>query len=183
MCQRCLRNPVELTIRGATHYTGAVRDLIHRTKYEGYFAVAEILADLMFQGWPVWRRPVDGVIAIPLHAARLRKRGFNQADLVARGFAKRAELELAGGRLVRVRDTSPQVGMATNERFSNMVGAFQASGEDLVGKRLLLIDDVSTTGSTLVAASRVLLAAGAHSVSAYCVALTFSDNSRYVSKE
>lgn len=113
----------------------------------------------------------DLVVPVPLHGSRLRRRGFNQADLIARRIARRLERPFDPGLLERLRDTGSQAGLLAQERRRNLQGAFGTRRRlpDL-RLRIALVDDVLTTGSTLEAAADALLAAGAGEV----VALTLS---------
>ncbi|MFZ0545462.1 MAG: ComF family protein, partial [Candidatus Promineifilaceae bacterium] len=170
-CQLCSQTPLPLhQIRTATFYEGPVAEVIKQFKYEGYFGLANPLAKLMLEAWPRWEQPVDLVVPIPLHAARQRERGYNQSELLARALEHELNWQVEPAALKRVRRTRPQVGLNMAERQTNVQGAFVAEPTFIMGKDILLVDDVRTTGATLVAAANVLLAAGAKSVSAYCLA-------------
>jgi ComF family protein len=143
---------------------------IHQLKYSGIAAAASPLAGVMVQGWQRWAAPVDLVVPVALHPAREHERGYNQSTLLARQFSRQLNLPLREDALARTRDTRPQVGLTRGERRRNVSGAFQAAPALLDGTRILLVDDVCTTGATLGAASEALLAAGARSVYAYCLA-------------
>ncbi len=146
---------------------------MHRFKYQGEFARAPFLGDLMFD------RIIDHefvdhsrwnlVSYVPLHRRRRRKRGFDQAELLSRRLAERLKLPLTTS-LVRTRDTATQVGQGERERRANMRDAFVWNGDDLTGRHILLIDDVVTTGSTMLAASLALLASGAARVDGFALA-------------
>ncbi len=113
--------------------------------------------------------PSDIVIPVPLHSARLKERGFNQATVLAELFAGSLHLPMAAHILLRTRYTAPQAYVKhRRERLSNMRHAFAASGT-LNGERVLLVDDVTTTGATLRAAATALKRAGAGRV--WCVTL------------
>ena len=114
--------------------------------------------------------PADVVVPVPLHATRLRERGYNQAALLARELAQRAELPVNERTLVRKRATAPQVELGARERRENMHDAFGCSDGALAEKRVLLIDDVCTTGATLEACAIALRESGAHSVQALTLA-------------
>jgi ComF family protein len=157
-------------IRTAVFYLGPAAEVIKQFKYEGYFGLARPLGELMLDGWPGWQRTVDLVIPVPLHAARQRERGYNQSELLARFLARQLGWRVETAALKRVRRTRPQVGLNMVERRANVSGAFIAEPSLVKGKQILLIDDVRTTGATLVASAEVLLAAGANAVSAYCLA-------------
>ena len=170
-CLSCESRPMPLEqVRTATLYEGSVVAAIKQFKYEGYFALAKPLAKLMLTAWPRWQLPVDLVVPIPLHAARQRERGYNQAELMARILQRNLDWRVEPAALKRVRRTRPQVGLNPAERQANVYGAFIAEPALVSGKRILLVDDVRTTGATLIAAADVLLAAGAVSVSGYCLA-------------
>lgn len=170
-CSVCQQRPLPLTtIRAATIFDGPIPDMIHQLKYNGMFGLAGILAQLMVDAWPKWQHPVDLVIPIPLHPSRYKARGYNQSEKLAAAFCQQTNLQIGTSALKRIRHTRPQVGLDAAERLENMQNAFQADSSLVAGKRVLLVDDVCTTGATLAAAAEALLAAGATAVSAYCLA-------------
>ncbi len=164
-------------------YQGGVMDLVHQLKYKGRLALARPMGRMLkdvFQYY--WRaRPVDLVVPIPLHPGRLRRRGFNQTLLLWRAWqqAVAAGPETApvpdgsAAILTRSRRTLPQTGLNRPDRRRTMRGAFSViARERIKERRLLLLDDVFTTGATVEEAARVLLAAGAASVDVLTVART-----------
>jgi len=158
-------------IRAATLYIEPVRSIIHKMKYEGLFGLAEPLAELMVVAWPRWRSPVDLVLPIPLHPDRRRERGYNQSELLVNGVKRHTGWTSDATALQRRRNTRPQLGLSAVERKDNVNGAFWADASKVAGRRILLVDDVCTTGSTLISATESLLEAGATSVVAYCLAM------------
>jgi ComF family protein len=110
------------------------------------------------------------VVPVPLHPRRLRERGFNPAALLARWIARDAGARFEAGLLRRVRDTPSQTGLGRRARRTNVGGAFQAHGA--APRVIWLVDDVVTTGSTLIACARALRRAGAREIVAICVART-----------
>jgi ComF family protein len=118
--------------------------------------------------------PADLVLPIPLHPGRLRARGFNPACELARAVARAGGLALAPAALRRLRDTPSQTGLSRAARRRNVRGAFAATGS-LAGRRIWLVDDVVTTGSTLVAAAKALRRAGARRVVGVCAVRTPAD--------
>ena len=159
----------KLTVAFALDFSGPAGDLVRALKYGGRLSVASLLARLAA---PTARRvAVDGtdrVVPVPLHAARLRERGFNQSRAIASLLAEDLGLELADG-LQRIRPTRSQTELSEPEREKNVAGAFGGMGR-LAGLRVLLVDDVVTTGATLLAAAQAALADGAAAVAAVAVA-------------
>ncbi len=120
----------------------------------------------------------DVVVPVPLHERRLRERGFNQSLELARGLAGRTGIGLAATALSRLRDTVPQARLERAERLLNLKGAFAADPRQVAGRRVLLVDDVSTTGATLVECTAALLAAGAATVDVAVLARTAEPDMR-----
>ncbi len=169
-CSVCQKRPLPLSqIRAAVLFAYPVSKLIHNLKYNGAFALANPLGQLMAQAWSTWQMPVDLVLPIPLHADRKQKRGYNQSTLLARTFCASTALHIKEDILLRTRFTTPQVGLTAVQRLKNVQNAFQAD-KRVQGKHILLIDDVCTTGATMAAAANALLDSGAQTVSGYCVA-------------
>src|SRR3712207_3980331 len=155
--------------RAPLRYTGVGKEIVHTLKYEGYTRVAERLAaPLMFGVLDAGDR-FDAVVPIPLHRSRLRRRGFNQAELLARGVARKINAPVSGTLQVvrRIRD---QVELSAAGRRANVAGAFRA--RDRVRGRVLLIDDVFTTGATMSACFETPLVAGAKEVHALSLCRT-----------
>jgi ComF family protein len=131
--------------------------------------MAEPLAQLLHQWWADHSLHVDVVIPVPLHPARERERGYNQAALLSSLFSQLAGLAEDPLALERVRYTRPQVDLNAVERKANVAGAFRCHGTSVASRRVLLIDDVCTTGSTLEAAAHALRLGNARNVSALTV--------------
>jgi ComF family protein len=142
--------------------------MIHALKYGGQLAVARFLASAIV---PLITEPVDLMVPMPLSAARLRERGFNQAHEIARHIARATATGIAASVCRRVRDTPPQATLPWRARARNIRGAF-ACDEGLDGLRVAVVDDVVTTAATLNEISRVLKRAGAVSVTAWSAART-----------
>lgn len=155
-------------VRVTVEYTGAARTAIIALKFGGQRRVAERLATLM--STPFWCdiKIADIVIPMPLHASRQRERGYNQAEVLARAFANLQGLRLRSDLLERTRATEAQTRLSREERRRNVAGAFAltspAAAATISGKHILLVDDVTTTGSTFDAAAEPLRAAGAASI-------------------
>jgi len=152
------------------YFEGPLREAIHQFKYRPCRALGKPLAAWM----AVNIRPVsyiDCIIPVPLHVARLRQRGFNQALILAHELSRAFSLPLSFDNLKRVRPTRPQVELTGTERIKNVAGAFalRRPGE-LKDRDVLLIDDVFTTGATMNECARVLKDAGASRVTALTLA-------------
>ena len=143
-----------------------MREAVHAFKYNGLQALASPLAELMAQYWRAHPLPAHVLVPVPLHRARQRKRGYNQAELLARGLGQRIGLPVDTTSLVRQRSTAPQVELDALQRKQNVAGAFEVQDNNLSGQEVLLIDDVCTTAATLDACAIALRGAGARSVRA-----------------
>lgn len=156
--------PVFARARAVALYDGPARKLVQRLKYNDRLDLAPAMARWMARAGAELTAEAEIVLPVPLHRWRLFTRRFNQAALLAShvaGLCRRPYEPLA---LARVKRTRPQVGLSREARAANMQGAFAVAPEAaarLAGRRLLLVDDVLTSGATLNAASRALLRAGA----------------------
>ncbi len=150
-------------------YSGPARDLVRALKFRGARGVADTMAAQIVAGAPTDFLEGATVVPVPLHRRRLRARGFNQAALIAAALARRAGLQLADP-LVRTGPATAQVGRHRPERRAGPAGAIEARGG--VPARVLVVDDVVTTGATLAACSAALVAAGAVEIAAVTFART-----------
>ncbi|MCA1848595.1 MAG: ComF family protein [Actinobacteria bacterium] len=155
--------------RAPLKYTGVGKEIVHALKYRGYTRVVESLATPLMLGVLDATDRFDAVVPVPLHRSRRRRRGFNQAELLARGVAGKINAPVSGTLQV-VRRTRDQVELSATERRANVSGAFRAGGR--VRGRVLLIDDVFTTGATMSACAETLLRAGAREVHALSLCRT-----------
>lgn len=169
VCGACLREPPTYDrCIAALHYAFPADELIQALKYGGQLALAPVLADFLARAVAHAPRP-DLLLPLPLHPARARARGFNQAVEIARALARRLDLRLDTGSLERIRDTAPQAQLSLAERRRNVRGAF-ACRKTLTGLHVAVVDDVMTSGATLNEAAKVLKQAGAAEVSLWVVA-------------
>ncbi len=152
-------------------YEGSLREALHRFKYHGDKRAGRFLAGLLLAGPGTEADRPDLVIPVPLHPSRLRQRGYNQAMLLAESLAKDWQVELDHRILQRSAITQPQSNLGRSDRLANLDGAFRLAAEGRVrGKKVLLVDDIITTGSTLEACGAVLRQAGPVGLQAVCVA-------------
>lgn len=153
--------------RAPLKYEGVGKGIVHALKYRAYLPVVEKLMVPMMR--ETLTDSFDLVVPIPLHRSRLRSRGFNQAELMARGVAEKIRAPLSD-RLQAVRRTRDQVELSVAERRKNVKGAFRSKSS--VKGRILLVDDVFTTGATFSAAAEELHRAGADYVHALSLCRT-----------
>ncbi len=152
---------------------GNVRDLIHRFKYSGEFHLRHPLAEILASALEDKRLSgfaFDAIVPVPLHPSRRRERRFNQAEELAQLLSKRTGRPLHTP-LIRIRNTRTQTGFDRNGRMENLRNAFRLrQTTSMHGMKLLLVDDVFTTGSTTAECARLLVKAGADSVRVATVA-------------
>jgi ComF family protein len=152
----------------ATAGLNALASAVHALKYGRRRRVATALGALLAARYPF--APDALLVPVPLHLHRLRARGFNQALLLARALAGRRGLEVAARNLVRLRDTHMQPGLSAAERRRNLRGAFVVrTPAAIVGRQVVVVDDVLTTGATAEACALTLRAAGAARVDVFTV--------------
>lgn len=171
LCGACLRRPPAFDrTRAALTYAFPVDQMIPRLKYHGQLAIAPVLGECLAQALEHAPRP-DRLVAMPLHAQRIRERGFNHATEIARTLARQLSLPLDLDSCRRTRDTPPQMGLKHDARRRNVRGAFSCSA-GVQGQRIALVDDVMTTGTSLDELAATLKRAGAREVSCWVVART-----------
>ena len=177
---RCLDPPFERAVAYGS-YDAGLRDLIHLLKFQLVRPAAAVLGRMLAEtiGNLEQAMPVGTIalVPVPLHSRKQAQRGFNQAEMIARGalqqLSRPKRFELSSGVLVRCRETDSQIGLTRHQRRENLRGAFAVSDPTRILKRdILLIDDVYTTGTTASECARVLLRAGAARVWVATVART-----------
>jgi ComF family protein len=175
-CGQCLTQPPRFdTARAAFLYEGAMRDLIHSFKYDRRSHLRRPLTLLVLEELCAFLQDAEPqiIVPVPLHRSRLRQRGFNQAVLLGTLLARRLSLPMLPDALVRTRRTEPQIELSAAERRSNVKGAFSVKRSgDIAGKRVLLLDDVMTTGSTMNECAGELKKSGVNRVIAVTIART-----------
>lgn len=171
-CDTCIRNErAFVRARSCYVYEGAPKKFVYRLKFGGRRYLAAFIAEAMVDRYLDCGFECDCVVAVPLSAKRKRKRGYNQAELIAEELSSRLKLPLIDGALVKTKENKSQAKLKRREREENVRGVYEVtSPETFKGRRVLVVDDVMTTGATLGEVSRILYKAKARSVEAltYC---------------
>lgn len=166
-CDHCPKEPQFSVARAAYLYAGVADRMVKKLKYDRREEYAPELAKHMAAvvARDRDRLAADWIVPVPLHHTRRRSRGFNQAEQIARALARLTGMALARRVLRRTRPTESQTFLGREERALNVAGAFAVRRpEGIAGSRVLLVDDVYTTGATLNECARVLREAGAREV-------------------
>jgi ComF family protein len=169
-------------------YESGLRELIHLLKFGGVRPAASVLGRMLAEAItslePEFPADSVAVVPVPLHRSKLRQRGFNQAELIARAALKIKQpgnrLRLCAGVLERKRETASQIGLTSHQRRENLRGAFGVAQPEAVrGREVLVVDDVYTTGATVSECARVLRRAGATKVWVATVARTLKISAQH----
>ena len=173
ICGPCLTDPLPVDWTEAWGcYEGSLERVLHAFKFNRHDFFAGPLAELVEA---ILRRrgdlDFDAIVPVPMHRAKVRRRGYNQAELLARALAKRIGIRCEPRLLIKTRDLDAQSKLARSARAANVQGAFLASPR-VASRKILLVDDVCTTGATIRACASELVRAGAERVAAAVVAKT-----------
>jgi len=179
-CGLCRRlEPPYLKATAYGSYDGGLRELIHLLKYNGVRPAANVLGRMLAEAMEDLQSHFSEteilVAPVPLHARKLRQRGFNQTELIARSAIKlkASGFHLSASLLERCRETKSQIGLSRHQRRENIRGAFRVvKPDELNGREVLVVDDVFTTGTTVSECARILRRAGASKVYVATVART-----------
>jgi ComF family protein len=188
LCGECMKEKPPFEKASAYgSYEGGLRELIHLLKYDHVLSAADVLGRMLAEATTDLEAEfVDAplVVPVPLHQSKLRQRGFNQSELIARAMAKASgrELEIAPKLLIRKRETDSQTGLTRQQRIANLRGAFGVTNA-IAGCDILLVDDVFTTGTTSSECARVLRRAGAKRIWVATVARVLKAETTFASLE
>ncbi len=189
LCRRLEPPYIKATAYGS--YESGLRELIHLLKYNQVRPAANVLGRMLGEAMedlqPLFTSSEVLVVPVPLHSGKLRQRGFNQSELIARAALKlkpSARFQLSAGSLQRRRETKSQIGLSRHQRRENMRGAFAVAKPDEVnGREILVVDDVFTTGTTVSECARILRRAGASKVYVATVARTLKTEAQHAMQE
>ena len=152
-------------------YSSTIRKLIYKFKYNSQTYIARELANIMAAFLEVEKLSFDMVIPVPLFVAKKRKRGFNQAELLAKYLSKQIKTQCANDVVARTKDTATMHRLTKQQRRENVRGVFDVTDPTpILFKNILLVDDIYTTGATIKECSEMLLNAGAEKVTAIAFA-------------
>ncbi len=184
LCRRLEPPYVKATAYGS--YESGLRELIHLLKYNQVRPAANVLGRMLAEAiedlQPLFSASEVLVVPVPLHSRKLRQREFNQSELIARAALKlkSAQLRLSADMLERCRETKSQIGLSRHQRRENIRGAFVViKPSEVVGREVLVVDDVFTTGTTVSECARVLRRAGATKVYVATVARTLKTEAQH----
>lgn len=186
-CDTCIRNErAFVRARSCYVYEGAPKKFVYRLKFGGRRYLAAFIAEAMVDRYLDCDFECDCVVAVPLSSKRKRKRGYNQAELIAEELSSRLKLPLIDGALVKTKENKSQAKLKRREREENVRGVYEVTApEAFKGRRVLVVDDVMTTGATLGEVSRILYKAKARSVEAltYCSTRFVSPSENILNEE
>jgi len=170
ICDTCRADrPYFRALRAWAVFENPVQTALHKLKYRRDISMGDSLASHMLSFVRELNWPIDMIVPIPLGQERRKERGYNQVGMIAKPLAMALDVKYAPNELMRRKETRTQVGLTKTERKENVHGAFQA-GTGVREKTILVMDDVSTTGSTLSSSAEALYSSGAKDVYALTVA-------------
>ncbi len=167
ICKQCHNNPLQYIdgIRVASYFEdNPIRSAIHALKYRNRKVVATILGEILANTYQQYQLNAEVIVPVPLHRSRSKERGYNQSELVAKHLGRLLNKPLNVTSLQRIKKTTSQMTLGAVERHKNVAGAFSCIDNQLQDKKVLVIDDVCTTGSTLDFCAVALKESGATSV-------------------
>ena len=164
-CEKCKSNPPAYQMmRSWAVFDSPVQNALHTMKYRRNIGLGESFAAQMAEFFRSLEWHADILMPVPLGKNRLKERGYNQVALVARPLAYEVGLDYNPAVLWKARETRSQVGLTISQRQENVQGAYQADSQVVKRKSIILLDDVATTGSTILACTEALISAGAKEV-------------------
>ena len=165
VCNRCRNQPVAFTAaRSWADFSEPLQSAIHKLKYRQDRSLAEVLSQPLGSLLQKYQWQIELIVPVPLDSVRRRERGYNQAALLARPLSWISGIPYSNQSLSREKITKQQVGLSVSQRAENIAGAFKANPLETSGKKILVVDDVITTGSTINACAHALINAGADQV-------------------
>ena len=178
LCDKCQQTPPAYRrMRSWAVFDSPIQNGLHTMKYRGNVAFGEAIAEQMSDFVRSLHWPIEVMVPVPLGKKRLQERGYNQVALVAQPLAYQIGLQYEPDALKKVRETRSQVGLNISQRSMNVQGAYQADANVVKDRTILIMDDVATTGSTIVTCTAALLSAGAQEVYVLTIARALPSHS------
>jgi competence protein ComFC len=179
ICLSCLTNPPPYNaLRSYGYYDGLLREALHKLKFDFDIGLAEVLSKYLIKIFNNFQWSVDMITAVPLSKTRMNVRGYNQSALLALPIALYTGIPFVPKAISRIRDTKSQVGLTALERQQNVKSAFISNPGIVKYKRILIVDDIATTGATISSCAHALGEAGAKEIYGLTVAKTILTNSQ-----
>jgi ComF family protein len=164
-CQKLL--PSYTALRSWAEFEGPVREALHKLKYKNDLAVGYVFSLPLIQLIETAQWDFDLVIPMPISKSHQKSRGYNQAAMIAKPIALAFRKPISNKAVSRIKETKSQIDLSREERFKNLQSAFLGNSATLIGKKVLLVDDITTTGATMLSCSQALKEAGCEKV--YCI--------------
>lgn len=177
VCPQCTGGKYYSEVFSSCEYSGLIRDKLLEYKFKGNKQLYKVFASFIIDKLKMTNQAgFDIIISVPLHLSKLEERGYNQSELIAKEIAQYFSISLSINNLVKSKQTESQSKLDKKGRGINVKGAFCISdNHEVIGKRVLLVDDIITTGTTVNECSKVLLQAGAEEVYVVTVATGIID--------
>lgn len=177
LCPLCLtkiqRVRENSRIHSYAYYSGVIKEIILKFKYKKVFLAGNILADFLYELIKENKIEAEGILFIPCSKETLKKRGFNQCEIIARKLGEKLDLPVYSD-IVKIKNTKEQKALSKEERFINIKGAFKVkNSNNIKNKKIILIDDVITTGATLLECEKVLKENGVKEIKILTVAKSY----------
>ena len=177
VCADCRNSPPPFSsLRSWAVYNGPLREALISLKYHNNLGLGMIFSDFLAEIIINEKWNIDYIVPIPISKGHARKRGYNQSMVISRPLSYLLDIPIDNRSVIRVKETSSQVTLSRDERFTNLKYAFRTVSDKLIGKRVLIVDDITTTGATLISCSETLKDSGCSEVYCLTVAKTITDH-------
>lgn len=177
VCSDCQKSPPPYSaLRSWAEFEGPLREALHNLKYHSDLAMGNVFAPFLIHIILSCQWDFDFIIPMPISKQHYSSRGFNQSVIISRPIALALNKPMVNNAVERIKETKSQVNLDRDERFKNLQSAFLGNSAKLLNKKVLLVDDISTTGATMISCSQSLKDAGCSQVYCLTVARTKKTN-------
>lgn len=168
ICDRCRKElPPFTALRSFAEYKGPLREALHSLKFKNNLALSDTFSEMLIPLIRDLNWNFDLVLPVPMSKAKKRSRGYNQAAQIAYPISLAFQVPFSDDIISRKFETKSQIGLGREERFKNIHNAFQGNSAKLLNKKVLLVDDITTTGATITSCARALQESGCERI--YCI--------------